>query len=273
MKDLLYAFHELTGRNVIAYYGDVADSSILNADYAEYDRNGLMQVIQDMDKSAGLDLILHEPIAHFERAEAIARYLKEEFGTRIRAIIPEKVVGGGTLIACSAGEILMSESAVLGSVEAYINLGTDIVSGPLIVNNYERTKGGYEAGKIELEDAAEKLSRIPKGGYKASQKAGKLRERVVYEKLGNGILAGKPDDCITPIAELISNSHDTTGKSSFFTYAACSEHGMPVEKLVEGSDEQRLISQIHEKLLEEFQNKKVRKLIMNHMGNQLKYEE
>lgn len=79
-----------------------------------------MSVIKDLDKTKGLDLILHTPGGAVSATESIIDYLHAVFGENIRAIIPQMAMSGGTMIACSCKEILMGKHSSLGPVDPQI---------------------------------------------------------------------------------------------------------------------------------------------------------
>lgn len=113
-------YNEKTNRNVIGYY-----SGFLMKDDEEnfidtIDINGLMVVIKDLDKTKGLDLILHTPGGSISATESIIDYLHGVFGDDIRAIIPQLSMSGGTMIACSCKEIIMGKHSSLGPVDPQI---------------------------------------------------------------------------------------------------------------------------------------------------------
>ena len=112
--------HEKTGRNVIIYYSGwlTVDNDEISID--DMDKNGFMSVIKDLDKSKGLDLILHTPGGSVSATESIIDYLHAVFGENIRAIIPQMAMSGGTMIACSCKEILMGKHSSLGPVDPQI---------------------------------------------------------------------------------------------------------------------------------------------------------
>ena len=112
--------HEETGRNVIIYYSGwlTIDSEEISID--SMDKNAFMGVIKDLDKTKGLDLILHTPGGLLDATESIIDYLHAIFGEDIRAIIPQMAMSAGTLIACSCKEILMGKHSSLGPVDPQI---------------------------------------------------------------------------------------------------------------------------------------------------------
>jgi ATP-dependent protease ClpP protease subunit len=114
-----------TGRNIIVYYsgwlqkGHIAEKGF-RFDIVDADKMGFMSAINGLDKSKGLDLILHTPGGSIGATESIVHYLKSIFGNDIRAIIPQIAMSAGTMIACSCKEILMGKHSNLGPIDPQI---------------------------------------------------------------------------------------------------------------------------------------------------------
>ena len=87
---------EITGRNVIIYYaGWFQKGSIAGIEINDEDKNGFMTVIHELDRSRGLDLILHTPGGDMAATESLVEYLRSMFDTDIRAIVPQLAMSGG----------------------------------------------------------------------------------------------------------------------------------------------------------------------------------
>lgn len=71
-----------------------------------------MSVIHGMDRTLGLDLILHTPGGDTAATESLVDYLRGMFGPDIRAVVPQIALSGGTMMACAAKEILMGSTRV-----------------------------------------------------------------------------------------------------------------------------------------------------------------
>ena len=70
-----------TKRNVIAYYsGFMSKPGIQLLEITDEDMNGFMQAVHQLDRSMGLDLILHTPGGSIASTEAIVNYLHNIFG-------------------------------------------------------------------------------------------------------------------------------------------------------------------------------------------------
>ncbi len=125
-RQYLAKLHELTGRNVIVYYSAWLEKgaflrdvqSILSVN--DSDKNGLMAAIHTLDKSKGLDLLLHTPGGDLSATESIVDYLRSIFDTNIRAIVPQIAMSAGTMIALSCKEIVLGKHSNLGPIDPQI---------------------------------------------------------------------------------------------------------------------------------------------------------
>jgi ClpP class serine protease len=70
-----------------------------------------------MDKSKGLDLILHTPGGGVAATESIVEYLHAIFNGDIRAIVPQLAMSAGTMIALSCQSVVMGKHSNLGPVD------------------------------------------------------------------------------------------------------------------------------------------------------------
>ena len=107
-----------TGRNLIAYYsGWLHGRNPIDAMINDRDKNAFMVSIHKLDRSKGLDLILHTPGGDLAATESIVDYLYSMFGTNIRTIIPQISMSAGTMIALSSKEIMMGKQSNLGPID------------------------------------------------------------------------------------------------------------------------------------------------------------
>lgn len=74
-----------------------------------------------MDRSQGLDLLLHTPGGDVAAAESLVRYLRAMFDEDIRAIVPQLAMSAGTMIACACKEIVMGLHSSLGPIDPQLN--------------------------------------------------------------------------------------------------------------------------------------------------------
>ncbi|MDR1684383.1 MAG: ATP-dependent Clp protease proteolytic subunit [Elusimicrobiota bacterium] len=106
------------GRNIIAYYsGWLQKAGLADTAIGNVDKNAFMSMIHQMDRSKGLDIIIHTPGGDLCATESIVDYLKAMFGNDIRAIVPQLAMSAGTMICCSCKEIVMGKQSSLGPID------------------------------------------------------------------------------------------------------------------------------------------------------------
>lgn len=119
----LDALQKHTGRNVIAYYSGWLHRGPNTPNLAinDLDKNAFMATIHGLDRSKGLDLILHTPGGSIAAAESLVDYLRRMFGKNIRAIVPQIAMSAGTMMACACNEIVMGKQSNLGPIDPQMN--------------------------------------------------------------------------------------------------------------------------------------------------------
>src|ERR1039458_996686 len=84
----LKQLNQHTGRNVIAYYsGWLSKGNVNFIDINDEDKNGFMTTVHRLDRTKGLDLILHTPGGGIAATQSIVSYLHKMFGSDIRAFV------------------------------------------------------------------------------------------------------------------------------------------------------------------------------------------
>lgn len=112
-----------TKRNTIIYYSGWLQKPGLQQDrnvplhIDDGDKNGFMSTIYKLDRSRGLDLVLHTPGGDMAATESIIDYLRSMFGSDIRAIIPQIAMSAGTIIALSCNKIIMGKESNIGPID------------------------------------------------------------------------------------------------------------------------------------------------------------
>jgi len=124
-RKYLKKLSEITGRNTILYYSGWLQKPIRQLgsllSINDNDKNGFMSAIHGLDTEQGLDLILHTPGGDIGATESLIDYLREKFGSNIRAIVPQLSMSGGTLMACACKQILMGRQSSLGPIDPQVN--------------------------------------------------------------------------------------------------------------------------------------------------------
>lgn len=120
-RKYLAELHRHTGRNIIVYYsGWLQKAGLPGLEITDNDKNGFMAAIDGLNRADGLDLLLHTPGGETAATESLVDYLRAMFGTDIRAIVPQLAMSAGTMIACSAREIVMGKQSSLGPIDPQV---------------------------------------------------------------------------------------------------------------------------------------------------------
>ena len=121
-QEYLNKIYTITGRNIISYYsGWLKNSSAPNTIINDNDINALMNAVNKLDRTKGLDLILHTPGGDIAATENVVNYLQSAFPNNIRAIIPQLSMSAGTMIALSCNCIVMGKQSSLGPIDPQFN--------------------------------------------------------------------------------------------------------------------------------------------------------
>ena len=108
----------ITKRNTIAYYsGWLQKPDSMDTAINDKDKSGFMLTINKMDRTKGLDLLLHTPGGDIAATESLVDYLYSMFDKDIRVIIPQISMSAGTMIALSSKEIIMGKHSNLGPID------------------------------------------------------------------------------------------------------------------------------------------------------------
>lgn len=254
-----------TGRNTIAYY-----SSWLNAKSSpvlivnDEDKNAFMTTIHKMDRSKGLDLILHTPGGDLAAAESLVDYLRKMFGTDIRAIVPQIAMSAGTMIACSCREIIMGKQSNLGPIDP--QFGGIPVNG--VIAEFRQA-----LEHIKKDPAATPLWQSIIGKYHPTflgscQKAIEWSERIMKEWLVTGMLHGDDNGeakADTIVREL-SDSDTTFNHSRHIHLETLEGIGLKIRRMEEDSKLQDLVLTVHHTFIHTFSMTPALKIVENDQG-------
>lgn len=117
-EEYLSLISSITGRNTISYYSCwLKTPGAPNSSINDQDMNAFMNAVHGLDRSKGLDLLLHTPGGDLAATESLINYLKTIFSNNIRAIVPQISMSAGTIIALSCNDILMGKQSSLGPID------------------------------------------------------------------------------------------------------------------------------------------------------------
>jgi hypothetical protein len=149
--------------------------------------NGFMAAIHALDRSRGLDLILHTPGGSIAATEALVTYLRSMFNGDIRAVVPQIAMSAGTMIALACREIVMGKHSSLGPIDPQIN-GSP-AHGMLEMFDLAKTEIKQDSTSVPVWQVL--LSRYPATFIASCRKAIELSNDLVTGWLESGMMAAE----------------------------------------------------------------------------------
>ncbi len=141
-----------------------------------------------MDKTKGLDLILHTPGGEVGATESIVHYLRQIFGIDIRVTVPQIAMSGGTMMACSSKEILMGKQSSSGPIDPQ-HCG---VSAQGVLSEFKKAQDDVKQDKTTAALWHSIISKYTPTLIGECQNAVKWFEGITREWLKDGMLKDEP---------------------------------------------------------------------------------
>ncbi len=261
----LKKLHKHTGRNIIAYYsGFLSKPNIELSQIIDEDKDGFMMAIHHLDRSKGLDLVLHTEGGDGAATESIVDYLRRMFGKNIRAVVPQIAVSAGTMIACSCQDIVMAKHSNLGPIDPQLR-GIPALG---VLAEFQRA----------CDEVKKDSSRIPIwqsiiGQYRPTflsqcENAINWALKFVGKQLEDVMFAADPK-AKEKASKVVKGLSDYTGNSSHNRHLnidECRAMGLKIVSLEDDDTLQDLVLTIHHCYMHLLQNTSAYKIIENHNG-------
>lgn len=257
--------HEITGRNVVIYYsGWLQKRGTVGVEINDEDKNGFMTVIHQLDRSLGLDLVLHTPGGETAATESLVDYLRSMFGTDIRAIVPQLAMSGGTMIACACREILMGKQSSLGPIDPHF--GGIPAHG--VVEEFERAKKeiGKDASSIPVWQPI--IAKYSPAFIGECEKAIAWSNEMTKDWLRTGMFASEdaPHRKIARILKELGDHALTKSHARHLSMERCRDMGLRVSELEQDDELQDAVLSLHHACMLTFSATPAFKIIENQRG-------
>ena len=264
----LQRLHQVTGRNVIVYYSGWLQKSQpaqgLTFTVNDSDKNAFMAVIYQLDRSKGLDLILHTPGGDIAATESLVEYLHSMFGKDIRVIVPQLAMSAGTMIALASSEIVMGKHSSLGPVDPQISG----LPAHAIVEEFETAKKEIASDPSTIAVWQPIIAKYHPTLIGQCIKAIAWSQDIVKRWLVDGMLADQPDpeqaadNVLTALGDpSISKSH-----SRHISMEKAKEMGLKVTALEDNHELQEAVLTVHHACTLTLAQTAVTKLVENQNG-------
>jgi ATP-dependent protease ClpP protease subunit len=264
-KKYLTALHKHTGRNLIAYYsGWLSKGGVFLSDINDEDKNGFMTTVHKLDRSLGLDLMLHTPGGGIAATQSIVTYLQKMFGNNIRAFVPQISMSAGTIIACCCKEIWMGKQSNLGPTDPQL-AG---IPAHGVVQEFKRA-----VREIKKDPAKVVLWQQIIGQYRPTflgqcENAIRWSNTFVEQQLRDVMFAGRSDRNARAkrVTKALSNYAANKTHDRHFDSDACKKMGLTVMDLESDPTLQDLVLTVHHCYMNFLMNSPAYKIIENQNG-------
>ncbi|MCB0484058.1 MAG: S49 family peptidase [Flavobacteriales bacterium] len=253
---------DLSGRNTIAYYsGWLQKPKSPDTAVNDKDKSGFMLTIHRMDKSRGLDLILHTPGGDLAATESVVDYLYSMFGNDIRVIVPQISMSAGTMIALSSKEIIMGKHSNLGPIDPQMGG----LACQAVLNEFEEAKKDIKANPH-----AAPLWQVIIGKYHPTflgtcKQSIEWSERMVEIWLLRNMCAINQEK-VKPILKMFSDHQHQKSHARHISRKQCEEVGLNILSLEENQALQDAVLTTHHAFMHTFSHTAAVKVIENHLG-------
>ena len=274
----IHDINTITDRNIIAYYSAFLQKPNLNqTGIDDNDKNAFMQAVHGLDRSKGLDLILHTPGGNLAATESLVIYLKQMFGNDIRAFVPQIAMSAGTMIALAAKEIVMGKQSNLGPIDPQFG-------GISCAGIIEEFNTAVNAVKINPASAAMWGMIIQKYHPtfigecdKAIKWAEKMAKDWLAANMFHSLTPKKRTKTVDSIVEKLSSHTETFSHQRHIHMEELSKLGLKIVALEEldskkiggCTDLQDCVLTLHHAYMQCLSVLNIRKIIENHIGSNM----
>jgi ATP-dependent protease ClpP protease subunit len=265
------ALSDFTGRDTIVYAskwtsGDAPPNLVSIIDE---DIQGFMEAIHGL-KNNNLDFVLHTGGGSAEATDAIVSYLRQKFNN-IRVIIPQAAMSAGTMMTCSADQIVMGKHSFIGPIDPQFILQTAVgiqaVPAHAIIEQFEKAQKEISENPKMLNSWLPMLSQYGPALLIQCKNQIEFGQQLVESWLNSFMFKGEDGIKAKQIAEYLSNhSNFKTHSKHLNIDFALNKLGLNVMPLESDQNfQEKVLSAFHATMLTLSTN--AVKIICNQNGN------
>jgi ATP-dependent protease ClpP protease subunit len=258
---------ETTGRNVIVYYSGWLQKVGLPGQIFslnDADKNGFMSAIHGLDRSKGLDLVLHTPGGEIAATESLVDYLRAMFDGNVRAIVPQLAMSAGTMVALSCKSVVMGKESSLGPIDPQI--GGIPAHG--VLEEFRRASEEIAANPAKIPVWQPIIAKYTPTLIGECEKATKWAQEIVQSWLVTGMFSGDADAAkkAERIVVELSDHAEQKSHSRHISLARAAKVGVKVETLEDDDDLQDAVLSLHHACILTLSSTPAVKIIENNAG-------
>jgi ClpP class serine protease len=253
---------EITKRNTIAYYsGWLQKPQAADTAVNDKDKSGFMLAINKLDRTKGLDLILHTPGGDIAATESLVDYLYSMFEKDIRVIVPQISMSAGTMIAFASKEIVMGKHSNLGPIDPQMGG----LACQAVLNEFEQAKEDIRQNPQSAPLWQAIVSKYHPTFLGACKQAIEWSEKMVFQWLENNMCEGNQQR-VEKIIGTFANHTIQKSHARHISKQECKDVGLKVIDLEDNQDLQDAVLTTHHSFMHTFSNTHCVKIIENHDG-------
>lgn len=254
------------GRNVISYYSGVlhkaghTPNSLMN----DRDFSMMASVIEQLDRSKGLDLVLHTPGGEIGAVEKVAEFLLKYFNSDIEVFIPEQAMSVGTMLACMARCIHLSEESSLGVIDPIV----DGFSAHGVLTEYRQATAEIKSDESKIPVWQAVLGKYPPVLIPRCKDAVLWSRELTEKWLLNGAFAASEnrEKAAKAVAERLCDPSAKGGHTRHIRMEEAVKIGLRITSLENNNELKRLVYQVHHANLHSLRTMPTSKIIENQHG-------
>lgn len=270
-KKYLGELSSLRGRPAIAYYSGFLQKKLHDGRahpevaISDHDMNGFMAAVNGLPRDQGLDLILHTPGGDIEATRALVEYLYQMFGKDITVIVPQIAMSAGTMIACSAKEIIMGKQSCLGPTDPHFN-GLPAMG---ILAEVDRAIQEIKQEPLKQIIWQQVFAKYPPAFILNCERAVAGARAMVKEWLKNNMLRSSvdPEHCSEQTITNLMDYDRTSGHNHHFLLNKCKAMGLTIVELENNQRLQDAVLSVHHSFMAAFTRTNAIKLVENNQGS------
>ena len=263
-KYLGQLFHK-TQRNTLCYYSgwlQKTGSQFSNiTSITDEDKAGFMTCFHGLDKSQGLDLIIHSPGGSISATESLIHYIRQLFGDNIRVFVPQIAMSGGTILSLIGKEIWMGKHSNLGPIDPQFG-DTPAIT---LINEFDRAYKEICQDPNRIKVWSPILSRIAPTLLTQAQQAIELSLTVATNTLKQGMFRNTQETA-AHVAAALTNVQNHKEHNRHIHAQDLKNMGLIIKDLEEDNDLQDAVLSVHHAFMITLANTRVAKIIENHAG-------
>ena len=263
-KKFLRELSEYTGRNTILYFSAFMNKNVRDSIINDKDINAFMETVHKLDRSKGLDLILHTPGGDISATEQIIKYLHSMFNGDIRAIIPQMAMSAGSMVAVSCRSIMMGKQSCLGPFDPQLNN----LPCQSVLKEFERAINDVSRNPASLGLWQTIISKLNPTFLTLCQQSDELSKNLADDILSKTQYS---EEIKAQIKGVFVNNDDSKVHSRHIDIQRCKDVGLNIEELEADPKIQDMVLSIHHCCMILGESSNIVKVVENNIGGEFSY--